>query len=92
MDVHEARPDILASSYWTYDMKATLHPEDLTIKLKLNAGYTDGHVRTYYPNETEVMKVADVPNGSRAYFKGGYDPRYPGQFFIPKAPRSRVGF
>ena len=35
--------------------------------------------------------VADVPDGSRAYFKGGYDPRYPGEFFIPRAAQSGVG-
>jgi competence protein ComGC len=91
-DPQEARPDALAASYWSYDIQAALRPEDLTIKLKLNAGYTDGHVKSYYPNETEIMKVADVPNGSRAYFKGGYDPRYPGQFFIPKTRKSPMGF
>lgn len=91
-DAREARPDALASSYWSYDLQAAPSPQDLTLKLKLHGAYVDGHVRTYYPNETEVMKVADVPNGSRAYFKGGYDPRYPGEFFIPKAAQSRIKF
>jgi hypothetical protein len=92
VDSREARSDALAASYWSYNVAGASRPEDLTIKLKLNAGYTDGHVKSYYPNETEVMKVADVPDGSRAYFKGGYDPRYPGLFFIPKTGKSLAGF
>jgi prepilin-type N-terminal cleavage/methylation domain-containing protein len=89
IDSREAKPDTLASSYWSYDLEAASSPEDMTIKLKLHAGFIDGHVKTYYPNETQAMKVADVPDGSRAYFKGGYDPRYPGEFFIPKTTQSR---
>jgi len=86
--VKEAKSDILASAFWSYDITPPTRLEDIDIRIRLNAGYTDGHVESYFPNESQLMKVSDVPNGSRPYFKG-IDPRYPGLFFIPQINPSR---
>ncbi len=86
--VEAAKTDILASAFWSYDIPTAAYTEDIGIRIRLNAGYTDGHVESYFPNETQVMKVADVSDGSRPYFKG-IDPRYPGLFFIPQTKPTR---
>ena len=86
--VEAATSDILASAFWSYDIAPPACTEDINIRIRLNAGYTDGHVESYFPNDTELMKVSDVPDGSRPYFKG-IDPRYPGLFFIPQTKPTR---
>ena len=54
---------------------------DLTmIKIKLNAGYTDGHVECYYPSETVPMEVSITPDGSEPYPSGAG----PGIFYLPE--------
>ena len=85
--VEAAKTDTLASAFWSYGITPPACPEDIDIRIRLNAGYTDGHVESYFPNETQAIKVSDVPDGSRPYSKE-YDPRYPGLFCIPKAKPS----
>lgn len=81
-DINAVNVDKLDSTVWLYDAPVAARTEDIDIRVRLYAGYTDGHVGTYFPNEAQVMKVADGPDGSRPYLKG-IDPRYPGLFFLP---------
>jgi len=53
-----------------------------TFKVKLHAGYTDGHVETYLPEETVPMRVARKPDGTNPY--PPKTSKSPGNFFIPK--------
>jgi len=85
--VEAVENDTVASAFWSYDNPSPACPEDIAIRIRLNAAYTDGHVKSYFPNNTQLMKAAEVPDGSRPYPK--YDPRYPGLFFIPKTKASR---
>ena len=82
-DINAVEVDELDSTVWLYDFPVAARTEDIDIRVRLNAGYTDGHVESYYPSDTQLMKVADSPDGSRPYLKG-IDPRYPGLFFIPR--------
>lgn len=65
----------VASSYWAVDVT----DEQIIPKIKLNAGYTDGHVETYLSSETVPMEVSITPDGSTPY----PDTVGPGIFFIP---------
>ncbi len=38
-----------------------------TIKVELHAGYTDGHVESYSPQEVVEMRVSNKPDGSTKY-------------------------
>jgi prepilin-type processing-associated H-X9-DG protein len=87
-NVEAAKTDILASAFWSYDIPDAANIEDIAIRIRLNAGYTDGHVESYFPNETQLVKVSALSDGSRPYLKG-IDPRYPGLFFIPQTKPSR---
>jgi prepilin-type N-terminal cleavage/methylation domain-containing protein len=51
-----------------------------TIKVKLNAGYTDGHVESYSPQEVVEMRVSTEPDGSSTHTGGGSS----GIFYLPK--------
>lgn len=61
------------STYWSFT--------DMPLNLRLNAGYTDGHVDSFRPAETHPMRVSETSDGSRSYWE--FDPRYPGLFYIP---------
>lgn len=50
------------------------------IKIKLHAGYRDGHVECYYPSETVPMEVSIIPDGSEPYPSGAG----PGIFYLPE--------
>jgi prepilin-type processing-associated H-X9-DG protein len=50
-----------------------------TIDIKLNAGYTDGHVESYKTSEVVPMKVSLIPDGSVPYPNGVG----PGIFYLP---------
>ena len=49
------------------------------LKIKLSAGYTDGHVESYYPSETVPMEVSITHDGSVPYPSGVG----PGIFYLP---------
>jgi prepilin-type N-terminal cleavage/methylation domain-containing protein len=53
-----------------------------TLKIKLHAGYTDGHVESYLPSETVPMRVSTVPDGSVPYTSGAKGD--PGVFYWPR--------
>jgi len=65
----------VASSYWAVDVTG----EQTIPKIKLNAGYTDGHVETYLSSETVPMEVSITPDGYTPY----PDTVGPGIFFLP---------
>lgn len=67
----------LLSAYW-----ARLKSESVnlnTIDVKLNAGYTDGHVESYTPSEAVPMRVSKTSDCSEPYPDG----RGPGIFYLP---------
>ena len=51
-----------------------------TIKVKLHAGYTDGHVESYLPQEVVEMRVSTEPDGSATYVGEGSS----GIFYLPR--------
>jgi hypothetical protein len=51
-----------------------------TLDLDLHAGYTDGHVERYAPDDVVTMKVSKTPDGTVPY---PTEPG-PGDFYIPK--------
>ena len=50
-------------------------------QVKLRAAYTDGHVETYYPNETSALRVSMAPDGVPPYPDGAGSR---GIFYIPR--------
>jgi type II secretory pathway pseudopilin PulG len=69
----------VSSAFWSYPTAGG--QADLTmIKIKLHAGYTDGHVGRYYPSETVPMEVSITPDGSESYPSGAG----PGIFYLPE--------
>jgi type II secretory pathway pseudopilin PulG len=73
-DTHEA------PSYW---FRRPQGPPDRTgVRLKLQAGFVDGHVEAFRPGETAVLEVADALDGSTPALSGfGLGA---GQFYIPR--------
>lgn len=70
----------VSSSYWS----GTGQNSDLEdIKIKLQAGYTDGHVEAYQAWETFEMKVSLTDDGLTPYPSGAG----PGSFFLPLQAR-----
>lgn len=70
----------VSSAYWAI-LKLD---EDLSLdklKVKLHAGYIDGHVETYSPSETVPMQVSTAQDGSVPYPTG---PGQKGIFYLPK--------
>jgi len=69
-----------AAVHW---FRAAATPPDRTaVALKLQAGFTDGHVETYRPADTAVLEVAEALDGTTAAFSGfGLGA---GQFYIPR--------
>jgi prepilin-type N-terminal cleavage/methylation domain-containing protein len=69
---------VVSSSYWSrFDDNGSGRP-----KIKLHAGYTDGHVETYSSTETVTMKVIIDPETGEPYpsdYGSG-----PGDFFLPR--------
>jgi type II secretory pathway pseudopilin PulG len=63
-------------SYPTADGQSDL----VMLKIKLHAGYTDGHVECYYPSETVPMEVSITADGSQPYPSGAG----PGIFYLPE--------
>ena len=69
----------VSSAFWSLPITGDEIDLD-SIKIKLNAGYTDGHVENYSPSEVIPMRVSNLPDGSQTYI--GYGSA--GIFFLPK--------
>jgi type II secretory pathway pseudopilin PulG len=69
----------VSSAYWSCPGIGS-EDERKELKIKLHAGYMDGHVDSYYPSETVPMKVSIVPDGSIPYPDG----IGPGIFYLPR--------
>ncbi len=69
----------VSSAYWSRKNRNGDIRLD-SFKIKLHAGYSDGHVASYQPSETVPMKVSFTSNGSRAYPDG----LGPGIFYLPE--------
>ena len=69
----------VSSAFWSR-LKSDGNISLDTIKAKLNAGYTDGHVESYSPKETVEMMVSEEPDGSSPYTGGGAS----GIFYLPR--------
>ena len=69
-----------APPFW---FRAPAGPPDRTsVRLKLQAGFVDGHVESYRPAETAILEVADALDGATPAVSGlGLGA---GQFFIPQ--------
>jgi prepilin-type N-terminal cleavage/methylation domain-containing protein len=65
----------LLSSYWSRESDFDDRPE-----IKLQAGYTDGHVETYSASDVVPMKVSISADGSIPYPDGVG----PGVYFLPR--------
>ncbi len=65
----------LLSAYWSRKGAADVPPE-----IKLQAGYTDGHIETYSASEVVPMKVSITADGTVPYPDGVG----PGVFFLPR--------
>jgi hypothetical protein len=57
-------------------------PDRGDVTLKLQAGFTDGHVESYRPGDTAILEVADALDGTSPTFSGAG--LGPGQFYIPR--------
>jgi len=52
------------------------------VHLKLQAGFTDGHIETYRPTETTILEVCETLHRTTPPFRGvGLGP---GLFYIPR--------
>ena len=69
---------LLSSAYWSD--KSSVGPG--APEIKLNAGYTDGHVEDYSASETIAMRVIKVPQTGEPYPYG--DGIGPGIFYLPR--------
>ncbi|MHC4109802.1 MAG: type II secretion system protein [Planctomycetota bacterium] len=70
----------VSSDYWS---RLKSERVDLnTIDVKLDAGYTDGHVESFKASEVVPMKVSTTPDGSVPY-PGGVG-LGPGDFYLPR--------
>ena len=66
----------LFAAYWSgLNSNASLD----TLKMKLHAGYTDGHVESYGPSEVIPMEVIVDPSTGAPYLNGFG----PGVFYLP---------
>jgi hypothetical protein len=73
-------PGTYVSSAFRSYPTASGQPDLTMIKIKLHAGYTDGHVECYYPSETVPMEVSINSDGSEPYPSGAG----PGIFYLPE--------
>jgi len=70
---------VVSSAYWSiFSGDGSSKP-----RIKLRAGYTDGHVDTYASTETVTMKVIIKPETGEPYPSG--DGSGPGDFFLPRS-------
>jgi prepilin-type N-terminal cleavage/methylation domain-containing protein len=68
-----------AAAHWFLDPAG--EPDRANVRLKLQAGFVDGHVETYRPEETVTLEVAEALDGTTPAFSGmGLGA---GQFYIP---------
>ena len=74
-DVVEERN--MSSSLWSL---WTTGNKTIDYQIKLSAGYSDGHVEGYKPEDVAVMKVSNRPDGSRPF----PDQLGNGDIFIPR--------
>ena len=70
----------VSSAYWAH-AKFNKGPNLDELKVKLRAGYIDGHVETYSPSETVPMQVSTAQDGSVPYPTG---PGQKGIFYLPR--------
>ncbi len=69
-----------AAVYWF--RKPQGRPDRADMRLKLQAGFVDGHVETFRPGETTILEVAEALDGTTPAFSGlGLGA---GQFYIPR--------
>jgi len=69
-----------AASYWVHNTQG--QPDRAAVHLKLQAGFTDGHIETYRPAETTILEVSETLDGTAPTFSGvGLGP---GLFYIPR--------
>jgi len=74
-ETHEAVP------FWFQNCLG--QPDRANVHLRLQAGFMDGHVEAYRPDETMVLEVSETLDGTTPTFSGfGLGP---GQFYIPRA-------
>jgi prepilin-type N-terminal cleavage/methylation domain-containing protein len=69
---------LLSSAYWS-DKGSTVSGVP---GIRLNAGYTDGHVENYSSSDTTAMRVIKVPQTGEPYPYG--DGIGPGFFYLPR--------
>jgi prepilin-type N-terminal cleavage/methylation domain-containing protein len=70
---------LVSSAYWSRpNLDDNIDPA--TLKIKLHAGYTDGHVESYSPSETVPMRISITSDGSVPYPDG----IGPGVFYLPR--------
>jgi hypothetical protein len=69
----------VSSAFWSL-LKSDGYIGLDTIKAKLHAGYTDGHVESYSPQEGVEMRVSTEPDGSATYVGEGSS----GIFYLPR--------
>ena len=71
----------VSSAFWSLPKSGSNFSLD-TLKIKLHAGYTDGHVESYSPLQVVQMEVSFTPDGTAPY-----PPWYrtnPGIFYLPR--------
>jgi type II secretory pathway pseudopilin PulG len=69
-----------AVAHWAYDPPGW--PHRARAHLKLQAGFTDGHVGTYRPGQTAILEVSETLDGATPALSGfGLGA---GQFYIPQ--------
>ncbi|MHC4559714.1 MAG: type II secretion system protein [Planctomycetota bacterium] len=69
---------LLSSAYWSDKSSSGPGAPDI----RLNAGYTDGHVENFSSSDTTAMRVIKVPQTSEPYPYG--DGIGPGIFYLPR--------
>lgn len=70
-----------APAHWVHNPQG--QPDQAGVHLKLQAGFTDGHVEAYRPSETTVLEVSETLDGTTPTFSGvGLGP---GLFYIPRS-------
>lgn len=69
----------VSSDFWSNSASDSYVSLD-TLRIKLHAGFVDGHVETYSPAETVPMKVSITPDGTVPY----PDVLGPGIFYLPE--------
>jgi hypothetical protein len=71
---------LVPGTYVSSAFRSYSAPDLSVLKIKLHAGYTDGHVASYYPSQTVPMQVSITPDGSVPYPRSAG----PGIFYLPE--------